>query len=82
MNVIFHVSDISKQSQDSSVIIVIRLKSGQLKNQDLSPGRGEEILLYSAPSSKPTQSPIQKILGVLSLGIKQFKRDHSPLSKC
>jgi hypothetical protein len=66
-------------SRDSSVGIATGSTAG------FDSRLGQEIFLYytaSRPALKPTQPPIQWVLGALSLGIKQPGReaDHSPPS--
>jgi hypothetical protein len=54
-------------------------------NSGFDSWHGQEIFLFSIvsrPALRPTQPPMQWLLGALSLGIKQQRReaDHSPPS--
>jgi hypothetical protein len=56
---------------DSSVGIATRLWAGQLRNQDLIPGKGRSFSVLHRLALRPTQPTVQLIPGALSLGVKQ-----------
>jgi hypothetical protein len=68
--------------KDSSVGIATRLRAGQPRNRGSIPDRGKTFLLLSTatkPALKPTQPPMQRIMGPISLGVQRLgsEADHS-----
>lgn len=59
------------KSCNGSVIVMTRLKAGQLRNRGSIPGR-EKRLFVSRMAPGPTQSYVQWVLGALSPGTKRL----------
>jgi hypothetical protein len=64
---------------------VVQLVQWRAREPQFNSQQGQEIFLFSTASRlalKPTQHPIQWVLGELSLGIKwlEHEADHSPPS--